>query len=298
MRIFAEGWSADKDGPGQRLVLYLKGCNMRCPWCANPESVSPLKQILFHPERASGPFDYVCPRGALRDGRLDRARCESCDSFACATKWEHIAFELAGRDVSPQWVLERAQESKGLFGKDGGITFGGGEPTLQTEELIEAISLLKAAGVSSAIESNASTSGFMKAASAADFVICDLKSAEPERLLEYTGVSDAKIMANLREAASSLPRLLVRVPVVTAFNDGPASLDRILQALAGLNSLREASLGVPLEVELLRLHHMGAPKRKALGERYPMEGIPETPQALLDSFRLRLAEAGIKNVST
>lgn len=32
------------DGPGIRTAVFLKGCPLRCLWCANPESQSPLIQ--------------------------------------------------------------------------------------------------------------------------------------------------------------------------------------------------------------------------------------------------------------
>ena len=39
IRIFQKGFNYSQDGPGNRLVYHLAGCNLRCPWCSNPEGL-------------------------------------------------------------------------------------------------------------------------------------------------------------------------------------------------------------------------------------------------------------------
>lgn len=40
MKIFQKGFNFSQDGPGNRLVYHLSGCNMRCIWCSNPEGMT------------------------------------------------------------------------------------------------------------------------------------------------------------------------------------------------------------------------------------------------------------------
>ncbi|MBO5908201.1 MAG: radical SAM protein, partial [Clostridia bacterium] len=37
--IFQKGFNYSQDGPGNRLVYHLCGCNLKCPWCSNPEGL-------------------------------------------------------------------------------------------------------------------------------------------------------------------------------------------------------------------------------------------------------------------
>ncbi len=39
IRIFQKGFNYSQDGPGNRLIYHLSGCNLKCPWCSNPEGL-------------------------------------------------------------------------------------------------------------------------------------------------------------------------------------------------------------------------------------------------------------------
>lgn len=41
------------DGPGIRTTVFLKGCPLRCKWCANPESQLSQVQILYDKEKCA-----------------------------------------------------------------------------------------------------------------------------------------------------------------------------------------------------------------------------------------------------
>ena len=39
VHTFQKGFNYSQDGPGNRLVYHLAGCNLKCPWCSNPEGM-------------------------------------------------------------------------------------------------------------------------------------------------------------------------------------------------------------------------------------------------------------------
>ena len=97
------------DGPGIRTVVFLKGCPLRCSWCANPESQKPGPEIAWFEDLCAGCARCVaaCPRGAaqLDEGRVrtDRRLCKGCG--ACAAACARGARRLMGREATADEIM-------------------------------------------------------------------------------------------------------------------------------------------------------------------------------------------------
>ena len=89
---FQKGFNYSQDGPGNRLVYHLSGCNMFCPWCSNPEGLK---------------------------------RTEASQ--------KHLIDE----------ILQEILSCRMMFFENGGVTFTGGEVTLQSDSVAELCKMLK-----------------------------------------------------------------------------------------------------------------------------------------------------------
>ena len=279
MRIFAQGWSHGFDGPGRRFVYYLKGCNFRCLWCGNPESIAAEPEMLFYPAKSA--FTAAsCPFGAVANQELDRRKCRECDGRPCVNRWHDRAFELCGRDISVAEIVTEAESRRALFGDDGGMTFSGGEPTLQMDALLEAARTLKARGIHLTVETNASSPRFAELADGFDLIIADLKCVTPELHRRLTGADNRQVLENLK---SPLKKVL-RIPLVEELNFTAAEQQAMIDFLTPAK---------PERVELLRLHQLGLPKYQALGRECPAATLHPPERAAADAFARRLQHHGI-----
>ncbi len=121
-RIFNIQRYSLNDGQGIRTVVFFKGCPHTCPWCANPESMSPRIETVRRESKC-----LHCAT-CLQDA-------EECPSGA----WENI-----GRDVTLEELEREVLKDEVFFrASGGGVTLSGGEVLMQAEFAARLLQRLK-----------------------------------------------------------------------------------------------------------------------------------------------------------
>jgi pyruvate formate lyase activating enzyme len=274
------------DGPGVRTTVFLKGCNLRCRWCHNPESQGAGRELFFTASRCigCGACAEACPRGEAGKTARFSPRCTGCG--ACAEVCYAGALSVAGRPYGAGELAALVLRDRDLFRRSGGgITFSGGEPLLQADFVGEVFSLLRGTGIHRAVETAAALPWevFRGLLPLTDLFICDLKAPGEELHREGTGAGNALIRENIRALSASGAELLLRIPVIPGYNDRE-------EIIAGCGDFI-ASLPGRHRVELLGFHNICAGKYDSLGREFPYRGVPapspERMEALASALRNR-----------
>lgn len=173
MRILNKGFNYSQDGPGNRLVYHLQGCNFACKWCSNADSIPKTN-----------------PKA---------------------------------KDVSVAELFDEICRSKMMFFDGGGVTFTGGEATLQADELIELLKLLNANNISTCIETNGSSPRLSEIAQYVDYLIVDMKHFDDDEHKKWTGAPLENVKHNIAALLASGRQMHVRIPVINGVNVNPTA---------------------------------------------------------------------------
>jgi len=271
------------DGPGIRTAVFFKGCPLECHWCHNPEGRGYQPELIFRPNRCILCDDCltVCPNEAVtRQGdtiRIDRRRCKV--SGACAAACNAEALQVVGREMTVQQVLTEIEEDTVFYEQSGGgVTFTGGEPLAQPRFLLDLLSACRTRGLHTAVD----TSGFApwpvldEVRPLVDLFLYDLKLMDDTRHIQWTGVSNADILSNLRRLSELGHQIKVRIPLIPGINDDEENLRQTGEFLAGLPH-------VP-PVELLPYHNIAEGKYAGLGMEYALSDVHSpTPERMMES---------------
>jgi pyruvate formate lyase activating enzyme len=218
------------DGPGIRTTVFMKGCPLKCIWCHNPEGQSHQPQIIRSP----------------------------------------AGERIAGGLWTPEDLARRLnQQADILKSNEGGITFSGGEPLLQSEFVSETIDLLDHLHILLDTSGYGSPADFRRLLDRTDLVYFDLKLIDPAQHLHYTGCVNEPILKNLKTLGESGIPFVVRVPLVPGVTDLDANLEEIAKTIQGFPGLQR--------VDLLPYNRAAGAKYEYLGMQFLPEYDEERP---------------------
>jgi pyruvate formate lyase activating enzyme len=254
------------DGPGIRTLIFMKGCNLKCIWCCNPESQSTKKEIMVSKDRCigCGSCISVCPTGAVEDFKK-RNSCILCEK--CIQVCPTLAREVMGISISIEEIMEEIlKDSNFYYRSGGGITVTGGEPLMQPKFVSNLLEKCKEYGINTAIETcgYAQWDIFKTILEYVDLILFDIKHMNSKKHKQYTGVGNEMILQNLSNLAKFEKKIVIRVPVIPGYNDSIKNMNEISSFAKRLKIK---------EIHLLPYHGLGENKYKRLKKNYRLEGI-------------------------
>ena len=265
-RIFNIQRYSLNDGQGIRTVVFFKGCPHTCPWCANPESISPRIETVRRESKC--------------------LHCASClrDADECPSG----AFERIGRDITLD-ALEREVLKDDIFFRTsgGGVTLSGGEVLMQATFATRFLQRLRCLGIHCAIETagDAPASRLLPLAKACDEVLFDLKIMDAVQAREVVKMNLPRVLENLQLLVEEGINVIPRLPLIPGFTLGAGNLQRALTLLT--------SLGIK-QVHLLPFHLYGEPKYRLLGQQWSMKDVPAPSAQEVAALREIAERAGFQ----
>lgn len=273
------------DGPGIRTVVFLKGCPLRCAWCANPESQARAPQLEWKESACVGcgaclaaapstgsviyagkrHVDVRALRGDTEAGRAAVA--------ACPTR----ALTCTGETKTVDEVVRVCLQDQPFYeDSGGGVTLSGGEALMWPDFCEELLVALHDNGIDTCIETEAHVAPqvFQRIAAHLDHMLVDLKHVDADKLVDQAGAKVDLMLENLRWSLANHPDILPRTPVIPGFNDDPD------EARAMARWLREVG---GTRVQLLPFHNFGEGKYALIDKPYILGGVKNLhPNDLID----------------
>lgn len=190
-------------------------------------------------------------------------------------------------------TIDRATEELrkyryGLKIMSGGFTLSGGEPLMQDRFVVKLFTATKAIGIHTALNTNGGLGSRLSDAELEqiDLVIMDIKTWDPERHRQLTGMDNSQTLAFARRLAERRKPIWLRFVLVPGLTDNHDDIVQIARFAASLGNVER--------VDVLPFHQMGRFKWKELKLNYTLNDVqPPTSEVVEHACALFRAE-GLK----
>jgi len=246
------------DGPGIRTTVFLKGCPLSCQWCHNPESQGPEPVSVDIMRKVNGK--------------------------SVAGK------KVYGEGMEADRVVETLIKDAHFYEESGGgVTFSGGEPLMQTDELVYLLEACKSHGFHTTVDTSgyARWEQFDRIRHLTDLFLFDLKNMDPELHKEYTGVDNGVILSNADKLLEKGARLIFRIPVIPGIN---TTEDEISGMIGFLKERAEKMT----EVHLLPYHRIAENKYQRLQMQETLADVAEPDEHFMRHLKEEFKHTGLE----
>ncbi len=165
--------------------------------------------------------------------------------------------------MSPEQIVNKVLRYKSYFGKEGGVTFSGGEPLKQPEFLLETLKLCKLNGINTALDTSGVGENFEELLNYVDTVILDVKAIDNDDYKKLTGLEIDRFNNFLKSVQKKKIDLWIRQVIVPGINDTEENIINLKKFISKLKNVKK--------VELLPYHDMAKPKYEKLGIEYRLK---------------------------
>lgn len=272
------------DGPGCRYTIFVKGCNLRCGWCHNPENQLPEQEVITYTRFCikCGLCLSVAEGNRLKD-QMPIYIKNSADPryFRCAEICPSNALSFVGKEYTTDWLLEDLLKYRVIYKRTGGgLTISGGEPLLAGDFSYQLCKMAKGSGIHTVID----TSGTLpwevleRFLPVVDLWLYDIKHTDDPSVRSELNI------ANLRKLAKYNTEIWVRIPIIPGYNDLKRVWTEMAQIIADIGKTVTGVYLLPFhpyaEAKYIGLHR----EYEFSGRREEMEVIVEQAKAVFINY--------------
>ena len=174
-------------------------------------------------------------------------------------------WQIKDYNMTVDELVSKILKYKPYYKNNGGVTFSGGEPLLQSEYLLEVCKELKKHDIHIALDTAGVGTYDEELLDYIDLIIFDVKAVNKDDYYKLTAEKMEESLEFLNKCQEKDKKLWIRQVIVPGINDTEENIFNLKEFISKLKNVEK--------VELLPYHTMAIDKYKKLGLKYKLNGV-------------------------